>query len=34
MKQIKHVHGGFLALTAFLLIFIGACANTHKNPLM
>lgn len=31
MKQIKHVHGGFLALTAFLLIFIGACANNSQE---
>lgn len=31
MKQIKHVPGVFLALTAFLLIFIGACANTSQE---
>lgn len=31
MKQIKNVYGIFLALTAFLLIFIGACANTSQE---
>lgn len=31
MKQIKNVYGIFLALTAFLLIFIGACANNSQE---